>query len=98
MKFNDASLCVPKDDLDNDDVVSVAKEIIDYLHEHPNAADSLDGVVNWWLTRQRIKSAKDIVERALDYLISEGVVDKKTHKGNESVYSNITLDDKSTKH
>jgi len=98
MKIIDASQCVRKNNLDSDEVASVANEIIEYLQGHPNAADSLDGIVNWWLTRQRIKSAKDTVKKALDYLISEGVIDQKTHEGNESVYSNVTKDDKLTKH
>lgn len=98
MKTNDVSQCVPKDDRDSDEVINVANEIMEYLHDHPNAADSLDGVVSWWLTRQRFKSAREIVERALEYLVDEGVVNKKIRGVNNPVYSNVTTDDKTTKH
>ncbi|MCJ7603252.1 MAG: hypothetical protein MUO63_17355 [Desulfobulbaceae bacterium] len=31
----------------------IAQEIERYLQTRPNAADSLEGITKWWLTRQR---------------------------------------------
>jgi len=45
----------------------IAHEIERYLVTHPSAADSLEGVAKWWLTRQRYHDALSIVEEALNY-------------------------------
>ena len=76
-----------KTNIDIKDVMLVAKEINQYLADHPNAADSLEGVVNWWLARQRYTKATDIVQQALEHLVNEGVVKKVVRKGNKPVYS-----------
>jgi len=58
-----------------DEVVEgIAREIARYLAEHPDAADTLDGIRSWWLTRQRYEDATVLVQRAVDLLVREGVV------------------------
>lgn len=59
---------------DEDDVVALADEIGAYLMAHPEAADSLDGIVTWWLDRQRYARARRSVERALERLQADGLV------------------------
>jgi hypothetical protein len=78
---------VPDTKTTNKDVIAVAQEIKSYLAAHPNAADSVEGVVKWWLTRQRYEQAADEVQQALDYLIAEGMVSKITTAGGRTVYS-----------
>ncbi|MBI3560639.1 MAG: hypothetical protein HY080_02835 [Gammaproteobacteria bacterium] len=68
------------------DVKEVATEINLYLSAHPNAADSLEGIVTWWLARQRYSKATDVVQKALEILITEGIVRKMVRKGNKTVY------------
>ena len=70
-----------------DDIVQLADEIRDYLHAHPDATDSLEGVITWWLTRQRYVQATAKVQRALDYLESRGVVKKMRTPGGGIVYT-----------
>lgn len=67
------------------EVIDLALEIERYLASHPHAADSLDGVVRWWLTRSREEPAHK-VRRALDYLVSCGVVITKTLAGGKVLY------------
>lgn len=47
----------------------VADEIIRYLQQHQFAADTLEGISNWWITRQRIEEDKQRVLAALEYLL-----------------------------
>ncbi len=58
----------------DDDVLALAEEIAAYLDSHPDAADSFEGIVTWWLDRQRYARAKRSVERALERLQAHGLV------------------------
>lgn len=55
---------------------NIRKEILQYLQTHPDAADSLNGIVNWWLSSKC--SAEDMkkVECVLEQLIKDGLVKK----------------------
>ncbi|SEL12656.1 hypothetical protein [Nitrosovibrio tenuis] len=46
-----------------------------YLRAHPAAADTVDGIIQWWLPIQRYETAKDVIQKALDDLIKQGTVD-----------------------
>jgi predicted transcriptional regulator len=45
-----------------------AYKILAYLYEHQNAGDNVDGISEWWLMEQRIKSEIATVEKALQIL------------------------------
>jgi Fe2+ or Zn2+ uptake regulation protein len=53
---------------------AIASDILDYLVEHTQAQDTLEGIVQWWLMEQRIKQAISDVKSALDELVREGLV------------------------
>ena len=53
-------------------------EILRYLRTHPQAADTVDGIVMWWLPRQRYEEAVDRVQHAVDDLVARGWVDRIT--------------------
>lgn len=55
-------------------VSSAAQEIEQYLETHPEAADSLEGIATWWVTRQRIRTEMAVVRAALEKLADAGVV------------------------
>jgi hypothetical protein len=63
----------------------IADEILAYLAEHPDARDTLEGIVQWWLLEQEIKKWAAEVKAALDDLVVEGLVieergvDARTH-------------------
>ncbi|HEX7111738.1 MAG TPA: hypothetical protein VF216_04790 [Mizugakiibacter sp.] len=46
--------------------------VLGYLRDHPQAADTLDGIVNWWLPLQRYETARSRIERALGRLVAGG--------------------------
>jgi hypothetical protein len=53
----------------------VRGEILAYLNAHPRAADSLDGIVSWWLSRPRYQ-AYDRIQESLDELVETGLVER----------------------
>ena len=52
------------------DIESISEEIQHYLINHPRAADTLEGITRWWLTRQRYEEGKENVQQALYLLVS----------------------------
>jgi hypothetical protein len=68
-------------------VATVAETIQRYLDAHPNAADSVEGITRWWLTRQRYEEAIKIVEQALERLVAEGKVAKTVTAEGTVLYS-----------
>ena len=66
---------------EDQDVVRLAGEIRSYLANHPSAADSLDGVLGWWLTRQRAQDSAANVRLALDWLVEQGHAEKRELAG-----------------
>jgi len=70
-----------------DDVNSIAAEIMTYLHRRPMASDSLDGITHWWLVEQAIVKNKKLVEQALAHLAHEGKVVKRISSDSEAIYS-----------
>ena len=52
----------------------IAREILAYLIDHPEAQDTLDGVVQWWLLEREIKYQIDKVREALIELVGKGLV------------------------
>lgn len=65
-----------RDPLQATDRVDPRVEIVTYLRAHPSACDSLEGIVDWWLPRQRYEMAKAAIQRALDDLVRQGVVEQ----------------------
>ena len=60
----------------------VAHEILTYLVEHPDAQDTLKGIVQWWLLEQNIKLQTVKVKEVLAELVAKGLVLE--HKGRDS--------------
>lgn len=63
---------------DKSKIISVANEIKRYLVKTPNAAETVDGIARWWLSRQRFEDSVELVQAALDYLESSGEIEKQT--------------------
>jgi len=50
----------------------VERAVLAYLHRHPDAADTLDGIVSWWLPQQRYETERERIERVLSVLVERG--------------------------
>ena len=66
----------------NDKKVQVAYEILRYLIKHPDAQDTLEGIVGWWFLGRTIKYQKLLVKKALDMMVEDGLVI--AHQGTDS--------------
>ena len=75
------------EDYADEDVLAIAGEVECYLLEHPNAADSLEGISKWWLAGSQAKCSAENVQKALDYLVATGVVRRVAAMGMQTVYA-----------
>lgn len=51
-----------------------AFQILSYLTRHPNATDTLEGIVEWWILRERIEQGVEETAQGLDFLVSQDLV------------------------
>ena len=75
---------------ENTKILAIAHDIDRYLEKHPNAADSLTGVVRWWLNRQRYDDATEDVRAALDYLESQQAIFKHINADGTTIYRSFS--------
>lgn len=52
------------------------REIIDYLRGHPEAADTIDGILDWWIPMYRYENAKNEILQALLELKQQGLIEE----------------------
>jgi hypothetical protein len=52
----------------------VARVILEYLDQHPDAQDTLAGIAEWWLADDKVKTRTVTIKEALDELIENGFV------------------------
>ncbi len=71
-------------------------QILAYLVEHPEAQDTVEGIVEWWLLERTIKFQKTQIIKAISELVAKGLVienkgrDSQTHyRINQSKYKEI---------
>ncbi len=82
-------------DLCFSDKSRIAHEILAYLMDHPDAQDTLDGVVQWWLLERKIKNQADLAKEALAELVHKAWVlevsvgDSCTYRMNRNKYEEI---------
>lgn len=65
----------------------LAYYILEYLVEHPDAEDSLEGIVRWWVLEQKIKHCQADVEVALGELLAQGLLRARQQKDGGTLYS-----------
>lgn len=54
----------------------MADAVLGYLAEHPEASDTLEGIAEWWLMRQRVRVEVDTLKRVLRYLTNSGQLEE----------------------
>jgi hypothetical protein len=55
---------------------AVAEAILAYLAAHPQATDTLEGIAEWWLLRQRVREEVGRVARVLRRLADDGLLEQ----------------------
>jgi hypothetical protein len=64
----------------------IADEILAYLVRHPEAQDTLEGITEWWLLEQRIRSAVAEVDGALRNLVADNLLVKRECANGRTYY------------
>lgn len=54
--------------------LAIRQAILDRLKSAPRFADTLEGIVKWWLPRKHIEATPETVERLLHKLVQEGLL------------------------
>jgi hypothetical protein len=49
--------------------------VLGYLEEHPQAMETLEGIAEWWIERQRIRVDVQALSRALQALTEQDVLE-----------------------
>jgi hypothetical protein len=49
-------------------------EILEYLLRNPDAGDTIEGIVEWWLLEQRIMQALEATRKSLDELVARDLL------------------------
>ncbi|HXT63356.1 MAG TPA: hypothetical protein VN696_09995 [Pyrinomonadaceae bacterium] len=62
----------------------VARVILEYLHDNPDAQDTLSGIVEWWLPRQEIRTR--VVKHALEMLLADALIVEVIGKDSQTHY------------
>src|SRR6267142_2113046 len=57
------------DQRESDSSSEVSLKILRYLEQNPNAADTVEGILEWWIPQQSICEEEKVVEQALDKLV-----------------------------
>ena len=65
----------------------VALAVLDYLERHPQAADTLDGIISIWLQHRVCLLAATQVERVLVRLVELGVLRRDPVQQGSTVYA-----------
>lgn len=66
---------------------TVVKEVLNYFIHNPQAADNLEGVARWRLLDEVVRRKVEETQRALEWLVKQGFLDKRTVAGREAVFS-----------
>ena len=68
--------------INDESKTKIGNEILAYLVDHPNARDTLEGIVEWWLLERKIEFVTASVKEALSELVAKGLILEK--KGPDS--------------
>ena len=68
-------------------MTQVEEDIVSYLLDHPEARDTLDGIVRWWVLELRIQREIRQVEQAVAELVQRGWLISRTGADAQVHYS-----------
>ena len=52
----------------------IARDILSYLNANPEARDTLNGIIEWWLLEEQIKHRIEMVKEAVAELVKKGLL------------------------
>jgi hypothetical protein len=69
------------------DESEIEHSILAYLRHRPQAADTLRGIVNWWLPQQRYENGCQRIEQVLRGLVARGLLRRDPLPHGEVLYA-----------
>jgi hypothetical protein len=54
----------------------LARCVLAYLAEHPQATDTLDGIAEWWVMREQVRIDVNLLEQVLHSLTEQGLLEE----------------------
>ena len=73
-------------DLESDALEQAVAAIERYLAQHPTAADSEQGIAQWWLPAMGVDAPLDRVVGALERLRERGRIERTTLPGGQAIW------------
>lgn len=76
-----------KEEGPSESLMAAAREILNYLVEYPDAKDTMEGILKWWLPDLDPKWGEKEVMGALDLLVLKGWVNRLEIAPLQKIYS-----------
>lgn len=64
----------------------VVQQILHHLIEYPNAKDTIQGILRWWLPKDPVERSDTEVQEALDELVKQGWVTQRQTATSQRFY------------
>jgi hypothetical protein len=64
----------------------VIRHILHYLTKHPDAKDTIQGILRWWLPGGIVKWEEEAVQNALDALVARGWLTKRQTTSSQQLF------------
>ena len=61
---------------ENEREKQLEQAVMSYLHEHPRAMDTLEGIAEWWIMRQKVRVDIETLTRALERMTDRGLLER----------------------
>src|SRR5437762_11434308 len=74
--------CVPTEP----SLTSPAPEILDYLVRHPDAEDTIDGILHWWVLDACVQKLAPKIAETVAQLVEQGFLEQKRFADGNVLY------------
>jgi hypothetical protein len=64
----------------------IERQILGYLAANPEAQDTMRGIAEWWLLKQKIQESTSDVEAAVANLVAQGKLAAGTNLDGQTIY------------
>jgi hypothetical protein len=71
---------------ENKEKREACQHILGYLLDNPDASDTLDGIMEWWLLNQKIRFETRIVLQAVTKLVADGLIVEQRRPDSQTIY------------
>jgi len=77
---------IPQCVLANPRLPSPAPEILDYLARHPDAQDTIDGILHWWVLDACVQKWAPKIAETVAQLVEQGFLEQKRSADGNVIY------------